>query len=155
MRKIVRLTESDLTRIVRRVIKEESESSYPNNIEVKILDNWKKDSIYGGPRRVTVYDDKYTYIGNTKLSGFGGVIYFATFMPKIKEIQTSFINLEFAEPKINKNQFDQLMSEYPLDSKYFRKIIEHHNLRLAQDAYYKFNDLEPGSVDHRESFEIV
>ena len=54
---------------------------YPSSITVKLTDVWKNThEIYNMPSEVELLDDgdSYYYIGNTKLTGFGGVYYFAT-----------------------------------------------------------------------------
>jgi hypothetical protein len=54
---------------------------YPNSVTVKLTDEWKNShDLYRVPENVKLpnNDEAYTYIGNTKLDGFSGTIYFAS-----------------------------------------------------------------------------
>ena len=133
--------------------------SAPNTVTVKLTDVWKDSmNLYTMPEEVKLPNngELYTYIGNTKINGSSGVIYFAS--RKDNLIFITGLDLEGAERNRNFDQFNSLLSLYPkskieLDRSGLRKF-PHGTCTLGPDADYN-GELEIGMKDHRGYFEIV
>jgi hypothetical protein len=173
MKRIIRLTESDLTRLVKRIIRESNESK-PKKIEIKFLPGWEE-------RLEEMTDDNlkgHTPMGSTvtleandggKKIGYGPYImrdnsrdfFYAEYRPQHNEITVSVYRcfgydaIGRAEDNYNPPIFltrDDLRPEESFDKQDKHK----RNYCVSPGgSYSKFDSCDVGEVDHRDYFEIV
>jgi hypothetical protein len=131
---------------------------YPDSITVKLTDEWKNShNLYNMPSQSTLLndDETYAYIGNTEMTGFDGIIYFAS--RKGNLIFITGLDMKGAEKKYDLNS---LTNQYSKS----KREIENSGLRefssgtctlgKLKDPDYS-GELEVGMTDHRGYFEIV
>jgi hypothetical protein len=176
MRKIVRLTESDLTRIVRRVLTEEIQSK-PITIEIKLLPKWsnrmeqmtgmdgRKGIATTSSARLTATDNPTTgrLIGTGPFDIVDGIwrkdFYYANYRPEIDEISVEGVRC-FGTNAI-KDVSDNYTHTIPIVrwvkgmKSYPPSRDENFCITISGGIYSKFDSFEVGSVDHRGFFEIV
>jgi hypothetical protein len=174
MKRIIRLTESDLTRLVKRIIRESNESK-PKKIEIKFLPGWEE-------RLEEMTDDNlkgHTPMGSTvtleandggKKIGYGPYImrdnsrdfFYGEYRPQHNEITVSgyrcFGNdaIGRAEDNYNPPIFltrDDLRPEESLDKQ--DKYKRNYCVGGVGEFYSKFDSFDIGESDHRDYFEIV
>ena len=131
---------------------------YPDSITVKLTDLWKNShNLHNMPSEVKLFndDESYTYIGNTKLDGYSGILYFAS--RKDNLIFITGLDIEGADKNYDINSLTNLYSKSKIE-------IEKTGLRkfsVGTCTLGKFNDsdysgeLKVGMPDHRGYFEIV
>jgi hypothetical protein len=135
---------------------EKNSMEYPNLIEVKLTDVLKDSkNLYKMPDTVELPNDDelYSYIGNTELDGFSGVIYFASRRGNL--IFITGLDLKGAERKYDLNSLTSTYakSKTELDRSGLRNFPE-ATCTLGPNADYA-GELEIGMKDHRGYFEIV
>ena len=180
MKKVIRLTESDLARIVKRVIKE-NKSSHPQYIEVELLPEWENfmeekfedehlgdtiGSVSNGPTIKMIpgmlykigggrhsFEDQYT------------MNYFAEYKPNNSEIEIHVVDC-FGK---SRNDLDNVKKvsvhdtfwdkkPWGWDERLFttRPNVKNKCAARGENIKSKFDyGFEVGEVDHREYFEIV
>lgn len=129
---------------------------YPNSITVKLTDEWKNShDLYRVPENVKLpnNDEAYTYIGNTKLDGFSGTIYFAS--RKGNLIFITGLDIKGAEKNYDINSLTNqyFKSKTEIDNSGLRKFPAGTST-LGPNSDYQ-GPLEIGMKDHRGYFEIV
>jgi hypothetical protein len=137
---------------------EENIVAIPNLVTVELSDVWKDSkNLYKMPNTVELFNNNeiYSYIGNTRLDGFSGVIYFAS--RKDNLIFITGLDLEGAERNYD---IDSLTSPYTksknqLDNSGLRKFQQGTcTLGMLNNADYS-GDLEVGMTDNRGYFKII
>lgn len=166
MKRIIKLTERDLTRIVKRVLKENMESK-PKWIEIRFTDKWedrmksdREDNLQGHTPlgdTVTLRDN-----GNYHLVGLGPykartdsrMFYFATYEPKNNEIFVQ--NMECYGNHIDKAKDASYLSQNELD---YLLDLGSEGCQSKGYAYHKFEaedgGFTVGAVSRGGNFEIV
>lgn len=141
----------------KKILTENSAEKY-KSITVKMTDKWlKTNDIYHKPNTIELRndDEKYSYIGNTRLDSFSGVIYFAS--RKGNLIFITGLDFEGAERRGNIDVGSLTdgypKSKYELEGTGLRKFPQ-ATCTLGPDPDYK-GELEIGMKDHRGYFEIV
>jgi hypothetical protein len=138
---------------------EENTKKYPDSITVKLTDEWKNShNLYHVPSQVDLLnnDETYTYIGNTKLDGYSGIIYFASRRDNLVFIT----GLDTSEKMSHDYDLKSLTDQYSKS----KRAIENSGLRkfpsgtctlgkLDEPDYS--GELKVGMSDHRGYFEIV
>jgi len=174
MKRIVRLTESDLSRIVKRIIRESNESK-PKKIEIKFLPGWEE-------RLGEMQDGNlkgHTPMGSTvqlsandggKKIGYGNYVmrdnsrdfFYAEYRPQHNEITVSgyrcfgYDAIGRAEDNYNPPIFltrDDLRPEESFDKQ--DKNKRNYCVGGVGGFYSKFDSFDVGEVDNRDYFEIV
>ena len=132
---------------------------YPNSIKLKLTEKWKSENkLHNMPSEISLANDDelYTYIGNTKLDGFSGIIYFASRRDNLvfitgldlKDKQHSDYDLESLTNLYSK-------SKRELDNSGLRKFsVGTCTLGELNNPDYS-GSLEIGMTDHRGYFEII
>jgi len=173
MKKIIRLTESDLARIVKQVLKE-SKKSKPKSITIELTEKWKDrlkqmkdDNSHGFTPMKSGYElseDVWVKIGSgpyeygrSNLSG-KQTFFFAEYVPKNDEIFVHNMNCfgnaigRIAEETVASKNFFMSVLDRGISGSEDRPI----GCTSAGYSYHKFEDgFEVGSTDHRDYFEIV
>ena len=166
MKRIIKLTERDLTRIVKRVLKENIESK-PEWIEIKFTDEWedrmksdRDDNLEGHTPlgdTVTLRDN-----GNYHLVGLGPyrmrnnsrMFYFAQYAPEANEIFVQ--NMECYGNYIGRAEDASYLSQNELS---YLLDLGPKGCQYKGYAYHKFEKEDGGftvgAIDRRDSFEIV
>jgi hypothetical protein len=173
MKKIIRLTESDLTRIVKRIIRESNESK-PKMIEIKLLPGWKdrlKEMRDGDLKGHTPYGSTVKLMANNNgvKIGYGPyemgenkrTFFYATYRPEISEIGVSSFNC-FGYDAIDRAENSDSPPIYLTDDYYqpkdgFDKRDKNKtNFCVSAGGFgSEFDSFDVGEVDHRDYFEIV
>jgi hypothetical protein len=181
MGRIVRLTESDLTRIVRRVLKE-NKSSHPQYIKVELTTKWEKfmekeseDSRLGDTRGYSNYRGETIKMVPNMLYNIGGgkhvdedqytMNYFAEYKPEDSKIEIHVIDC-FGKSRNDLDNVkkvsinDTLWSKEPWDwdKGMFTTKPNVQNKCAARGENMKsmfHKRFEVGETDHRGYFEIV
>ena len=140
----------------RKSLLKEEPIEYPNSITVKLTDEWKNSyDLYRVPNEVTLPNNSevYTYIGNTRLDGFSGVIYFAS--RKDNLIFITGLDVEGREKNYDINSLTNtyLKSKTEINNSGLRKF-PHGTTTLGPNSDYQ-GPLEIGMTDHRGYFKIV
>lgn len=140
----------------RKGLLKEEPIEYPNSITVKLTDEWKNShDLYKVPENVKLpnNDELYTYIGNTKLDGFSGTIYFAS--RKGNLVFITGLDMEGAEKNYDINSLtnQHFKSKTEIDNSGLRKFSD-GTTTLGPDSDYQ-GPLEIGMTDHRGYFKIV
>jgi hypothetical protein len=131
---------------------------YPDSVTVKLTDKWKNShNLYHMPSKVDLLnnDKTYTYIGNTKLDGYSGILYFAS--RRDNQVFITGLDVEGADKNYDINSLT--------DPHYKSKnVIENSGLRKFPSGTCRLGkldepdysgELEVGMTDHRGYFEIV
>ena len=131
---------------------------YPDSITVKLTDEWRDShKLYTMPSEVKLFndDETYTYIGNTKLDGYSGILYFASRRDNLVFI--TGLDVEGADKNYDINSLTNLYSKS-------KREIEKSGLRkfpsgtctlgMLDEPDYS-GELKVGMPDHRGYFEIV
>jgi len=160
MKKIIRLTESDLVRLVKRIIRED-DNLIPSSITVELTDEFiDSKELYKTNNPITMRPEIYYNLGNTEASAYEDVnVYFAVYRPDIKEIQ----GICFVIPGNQKGEIEWFLylekksQLFPNEIEGIMRFVEKGELKLVPDFDTNFRDdgLKVGSMDHREYFEIV
>ena len=174
MKRIIRLTESDLTRLIKRVIRESNESK-PKKIEIEFLPAWEKSL----GEMTDDYLKGHTPMGSTvtlsandggKKIGYGPYIlrdnsrdfFYGEYRPQHNEITVSGYRcfghdaIGRAEDNFNPPIFltrDDLRPEESFDKQ--DKYKRNYCVGGVADFHSKFDSFDVGEVDHRDYFEIV
>jgi hypothetical protein len=122
MKKIIRLTESDLARIVKRVIKENRLTSPPDENVRKLMSLLTKNNLVD-PEYVNVYQD---YIEVYKIIGCDSDYFMENFIrlyPEDIDNDVVYVDGEHYEEEIDEEEYDEVL-EY---------IIENWNPLLGID----------------------
>lgn len=174
MKKVVRLTESDLTRIVRRVLKE-NKSSHPQYIEVELTTKWEKfmekeleDERLGDARGHSNYQGQTIKMVPNMLYNIGGgkhveegqytINYFAEYKPEDSKIEIHVIDC-FGKSRNDLANVKKVSAhDTPWDKKssatkqYGNNKCEARGENMKSMFHKRF---EVGETDHRGYFEIV
>jgi hypothetical protein len=129
---------------------------YPNSITVELTDVWKDThELHTIPSEITLSnnDELYYYIGNTELTGFSGILYFAS--RKDNLIFITGLDMKGMEKKYDLNSLTNLYakSKMEIDRTGLRKFSA-GTCTLGPNADYT-GELEVGMSDHRGYFKIV
>jgi len=174
MKKIIRLTESDLTRIVKRVLKE-SKKSKPKSITIELTDKWKdrlkeikSDNLHGytpGKKEYKLSEGVWVKIGSgpyeygrSNLTG-KQTFFFAEYVPDNDEIFVHNMNCfgnaigRIAEEDWNSENFFMYVLDRGISGSEDRPI----GCISAGYSYHKFEDgFEVGMKSKGDNyFEIV
>ena len=130
---------------------------YPDLVTVKLTDEWKNShNLFRMPSEVDLLNngEKYTYIGNTKLDGYSGILYFAS----RRDNQVFITGLEegsYKDYDINSLTDPHYKSKNVIENSGLRKFPS-GTCRLGKlDEPHYSGELEVGMTDHRGYFEIV
>jgi len=131
---------------------------YPDSITVKLTDEWKNShNLYHMPSQVDLLnnDETYTYIGNTKLDGYSGILYFASRRDNLVFI--TGLDVEGAEKNYDlKSLTDQYSkSKRAIENSGLRKFPSGTCTLGKLDEPDYSGELKVGMSDHRGYFEIV
>ncbi len=129
---------------------------YPDSITVELTDVWKKErELHTMPSEVTLTnnDELYYYIGNTKMTGFDGTLYFASRRDNL--IFITGLDMQGMEKNYDLNSLTNLYakSKMEIDRAGLRKFTE-ATCTLGPNADYT-GELEVGMSDHRGYFKIT
>jgi hypothetical protein len=136
----------------------EGDERTPNSITLKLTDVWRDlHNLYNMPSQVTLFndDESYTYIGNTNLTGFGGIIYFAS--RKNNLIFITGLDMEGAGKNYDLNSLLNLhsKSKREIEKTGLRKFsVGTCTLGELNNSDYS-GELEVGMPDHRGYFKII
>ena len=127
MKRIIKLTESDLTRIVRRVIKEQDEKLKPDNS--KILKDEVTEYVYS---LLTKYDYDDT-VGDGYIIIWDGILY------DKDEILIEFTDVHFESPDMIDGEYVQYPDEFRGDLWISEKVIDkvHNYIPLDKEEIVK------------------
>ena len=181
MKKIIRLTERDLTRLVKRVL-EESKFSHPQYIEVELTPKWKRfmeeeieNSQLGDTRGRSNYLNETIMMSPKMLYNIGGgkhifedqytVNYFAEYKPEDSEIEIHVIDCfgksrnDLADTK-KVSIYDSLWDKksWDWDENMFTTTPNVENKCAARGENMRsmfHRGFEVGERDHKGYFEIV
>jgi hypothetical protein len=132
---------------------------YPNSIQLKLTEKWKiEKDIHNMPSEISLANDDelYSYIGNTKLDGFSGIIYFASRRDNLVFIT----GLDLKDKQHRDYDLESLTNLYSkskreLDNSGLRKFsVGTCTLGELNNPDYT-GPLEIGMTDHRGYFEII
>ena len=140
----------------RKSLLKEEPIEYPDSITVKLTDEWEKvRDLFRVPYEVTLPNNPkvYVYIGNTKIDGFSGIIYFAS--RKGNLVFITGLDVKGADKNWDINS---LTNQYPkskteIDNSGLRKFPT-GTTTLGPNPDYQ-GPLEIGMTDHRGYFKIV
>ena len=166
MKRIIKLTERDLTKIVKRVLKENIESK-PEWIEIEFTVKWEYkmiSKIDGDLQGHTPLGDTVTLRdnGNYHLVGLGPyrmrnnsrMFYFAQYAPEANEIFVQ--NMECYGDYIGKAEDASFLTQNQMNN---WLDLGPEGCQSKSFSYHKFEPEDGGftvgAIDHRDSFEIV
>ena len=173
MARIIRLTESDLTRLVKRVIRE-SKSSHPQYIKVELTTKWEKfmekesdDEQLGDTKGYSNYKGETIKMVPNMLYNIGGgkhfmedeytVNYFAEYKPEDSKIEIHVIDC-FGKSRGDLSNVKKVSTHDTLwDKKSSGKTLGNNKCEARgenmKSMFHK--NFEVGETDHRGYFEIV
>ena len=181
MKKIIKLTERDLTRIVKRVLKE-NKFSNPQYIEVELTSKWEdfmeeesEDSSLGDTRGYGNYQEETIKMVPNMLYNIGGgkhfgedqytVNYFAEYNPKDSEIKIHVVDCfgksrndldNVKKVSTNDTLWDKGSWDWDEDMFTTRPNVKNKCAARGENMKSMFNrGFEVGERDHRGYFEIV
>jgi len=181
MGRIVRLTESDLTRLVRRVLKE-NKSSHSQYIKVELTTKWEKfmgkeseDERLGDTRGYSNYKGETIKMVPNMLYNIGGgkhfmeheytANYFAEYKPEDSKIEIHVIDCfgksrndldNVKKVSTNDTLWDKGSWDWDEDTFTTRPNVKNKCAARGENMKSMFNKgFEVGETDHRGYFEIV